>query len=373
MYIIGKHRYYSIMIYRAHKTRIYPTKEQEVILSKTVGTARYAYNWALDVCDERYKAGEKFDIYAVCRKWTSEKPEWAREIPSAISQKAVLNAGGAYRNMFNHLAKHPRHHKKGVNDSFYVNNQVGKLFGDRIKVQRIGSLKMAEPLRYEDCKIMSYVFSRKAGKWYVSVKVEILEDTRTTSTSVVGVDVGIKHWAVASDGTVCDSPKSLKHYERQLKRKQRLLERKAKGSKRREKAKLQVQKAYQKITNIKLDTIHKFTSTIAKNHGVVVVEDLNVEDMKESENRYIRKGIQNSAMYEIKRQLLYKCNNHIKVDRYFPSSKTCSNCGNVKETLSISDRSYHCDSCHITIDRDLNASINLRNKGLEIISGRSDR
>ena len=373
MYIIGKHRYYSIMISRAHKTRIYPNKQQEILLAKTVGTARYAYNWALDVCEERYKAGEKFDIYAVCRQWTSEKPEWAREVSSAISQKAILNAGGAYRNMFNHLAKHPRHHKKGVNDSFYVNNQKGKLFGDRIKVQRIGSLKMAEPLRYEDYKINSYVFSRKAGKWYVSVQVEILEDTRTTSTSVVGVDVGIKHWAVASDGTVCDSPKSLKHYERQLKRKQRLLARKQKGSKRREKAKLQVQKAYQKINNIKLDTIHKFTSTIAKNHGIVVVEDLDVKSMRESDNKYLRKGIQTSCMSEIHRQLLYKCNNYVQVDRYYPSSKTCSNCGNVKQDLTLSDRSYQCHSCGFTIDRDLNAALNLRNKGLEIISGRSDR
>ncbi len=362
------------MISRAHKIRIYPTKQQEIQLSKTVGTARYAYNWGIDICEAAYKAGEKHPSgYDLSNRWTKERPEWAYETSSSCVRKAFLNLHAAYSSYFRKSSGRPKFKKKGTHDSFYVQGDKIALRGRYVRFPLSGYIKMAEPLRYEDCKINSYVFSRKAGKWYVSVQVELLDDTRTTSTSVVGVDVGIKHWAVASDGTVCDSPKSLKHYERQLKRKQRLLARKAKGSKRREKAKLAVQKAYQKITNIKLDTIHKFTSTIAKNHGVVVVEDLNVEDMKSSDNKHIRKGIQNSCMSEIRRQLLYKCNNYVKVDRYFPSSKTCSNCGNVKENLSLSDRSYHCDSCHITIDRDLNASINLRNKGLEIISGRSDR
>ena len=302
-----------------------------------------------------------------------ERPAWATEVASTCVRRSFLNLDGAYKAFFRKARKRPKRHKKGVHDAFYVTNDKATIKGSRVRIPGVGYVRMAEPLRYEDCKVVSYVFSRKAGKWYVSVQVEILEDIRTDSTSVVGVDIGIKHWAVASDGTVCDSPKSLKHYERQLKRKQRLLARKAKGSKRREKAKLQVQKAYQKIQNIKLDTIHKFTATIAKNHGVVVVEDLDVKSMQESDNKHIRKGIQNSAMSESKRQLLYKCNNYVEVDRFYPSSKTCSNCGNVKENLSLSDRSYHCDSCHTTIDRDLNAALNLRNKGLEIISGRSDR
>ena len=362
------------MISRAHKIRLYPTKAQEIQLSKTVGTARYAYNWGIDICEAAYQNGEKHPTgYDLRARWTAERPEWAYEVSASCVYKSFLNLDGAYKALFKKVRQHPKRHKKGVHDAFHVAGDKATIRGSKVRVPGVGYVKMAEPLRYEDCKINSYVFSRKAGKWYVSVQVEILGDTRTTSTSVVGVDVGIKHWAVASDGTVCDSPKSLKHYERKLKRKQRLLARKAKGSKRREKAKLQVSKAYQKIQNIKLDTIHKFTAIIAKNHGVVVVEDLNVEDMKSSDNKHIRKGIQNSCMSEIRRQLLYKCNNHIKVDRYYPSSKTCSNCGNVKEDLSLSDRSYHCDSCHITIGRDLNAALNLRNKGLEIISGRSDR
>ena len=361
------------MIIRAHKTRIYPNKQQEILLAKTVGTARYAYNWALDVCEERYKAGEKFDIYAVCRQWTSEKPEWAKEVFSGAVTKSILNLGAAYKHFFQGLKKHPKRHKKGKRDAFYVSNDKSNIRGNTVRIPNGGYVRMAEKLRYDNFRILSYTFSRKAGKWYVSIKGELLKDLTSKSTSVVGIDVGIKHWAVASDGTVCDSPKSLKHYERQLKRKQRLADRRQKGSNRRAKARLAVQKAYQKIQNIKLDTIHKFTATIAKNHGIVVVEDLNVLELQESKNKHVRKGVQDSAMASLLWQLSYKCTNVVKVDRYFPSSKTCSNCGNVKENLTLSDRSYQCHSCGFTIDRDLNAAINLRNKGLEIISGRSDR
>ena len=363
------------MIQRTHKVRIYPNKAQEEVLRKTVGTTRYAYNWGLEKWEELYKKGERCSAYTLSRLWTEERPEWAKETSRKPQVRAFMHLEGAFKAFFRGQNKYPKFKSKAKSrKTFYVGNDEGKLYPNhRIQIPRVGHVKMVEDFRYPDSKIMSMIVSYEAGSWYVFIKCELPDTARTDSTSVVGVDVGIKHWAVASDGTVCDSPKSLKHYERQLKRKQRLLARKQKGSKRREKAKLAVSKAYQKIQNIKLDTIHKFTSTIAKNHGVVVVEDLDVKDMKSSENKHIRRGVQNSCMSEMRRQLLYKCNNHIKVDRYFPSSKTCSNCGNVKDNLTLSNRSYQCHSCGFTIDRDLNAALNLRNKGLEIISGRSDR
>lgn len=361
------------MISRAHKTRIYPNKRQQELMTKTIGVARYAYNWTLDRCEERYKNNQPFDIYAVSRQWTAERPEWSKEVCAAPIQKSLLNAGGAYKNMFKKLAKHPKYHKKGYNDSFYINNQAGKLYGNKVKIHKIGELTLAEPLRYDDCKIMSYVISKKADKWYISIQIELEDKPKTTSTSVVGIDVGIKHWATASDGTICDSPQSLKHYQRQLKRKQRIFSRRQKGSARKEKARIAVAKVYQKITNIKLDTIHKFTTTIAKNHGLVVMEDLNLDDLKKSKYKYVRKGLQDSAISELLFQLSYKCNNYLKVEKYFPSSKTCSNCGYVNNDLTLADRSFHCPSCDITIDRDFNAALNLQRKGLEFISGGSHR
>ena len=364
----------TCMTSRSHKIRLYPNKEQAIQLSKTAGTARFAYNWSIDICEEAYKNGEKHPSgYDLSSRWTSERPEWSLEVASSCIRRSFLHVDSAYKAFFQKRVKHPRHHKKGVHDSFYVSNDKGKVVGKKVRIPGVGYVRMSESLRYTDYKINSYIISKKADKWYVSIQCEIADDTRTESTSVVGVDVGISSWAIASDGTVCKSPSSLKDYERQLKRKQRLLARKQKGSNRRAKARLQVQKAYAKIRNIKLDTIHKFTSTIAKNHGLVVVEDLSVKDMQESDNKYIRRGVQNSAMSEIIRQLKYKCNNHLVVDRFFPSSKTCSNCGNVKNDLTLSDRTYSCSCCGMVLDRDMNAALNLQKKGLEFIYGRSDR
>ena len=163
---------------------------------------------------------------------------------------------------------------------------------------------MREALRYEDARVLSYVISCVSGEWYVSIQCEILEDVRTDSTSIVGVDVGIKHWAVASDGLTLDEPKRLKHLRREVKRKQRLADRKKKGSQNRRKAYQKVSKLYHRIDNIKKDAIHKFTSTIAKNHGIVVIEDLCIEVMRKGV-KSLRKGVQNSAMGELHRQLLY--------------------------------------------------------------------
>ena len=362
------------MTQRSHKIRLYPNKEQAVQLSKTAGTARFAYNWSIDICEEAYKNGEKHPSgYDLSNRWTSERPEWSLEVASSCIRRSFLHVDSAYKAFFQKRVKHPKHHKKGVHDSFYFQGDRGRVLNKKVRIPGVGYVRMAESLRYTDYKINSYVISKKAGNWYVSIQCDIPDERRTESESVVGVDVGISSWAIASDGTVCKTPSSLKDYERQLKRKQRLLARKQKGSNRRAKARIQVAKAYAKINNIKQDTIHKFTATIAKNHGLVVVEDLSVKDMQESDNKYVRKGVQNSAMSEIIRQLKYKCNNYYTVDRFYPSSKTCSNCGKVKEDLTLSDRTYQCRSCGFTIDRDMNAALNLQKKGLEFIYGRSDR
>lgn len=362
------------MIYRAHKIRLYPNKEQETLLAKTAGTARFAYNWGIDFCETAYKNKEKHPSgYDLRKQWIKDHPEWANEVAASCLYQSILNVAVSYRRFFDKKSNHPKYHKKGIHDSFYIASDKASIANKKIRLPKIGYVKMAEELRYNDCRINSYTIRKKAGVWYAVVQVVVPEDTRTISSTVVGVDVGIKNWAIASDGTTCESPSRLRHLERILRRKQRLLARKCKGSNRREKAKMVVSKAYNKIHNVKLDTIHKFTSAISKNHGVVVVEDLSVKDMQTADNKYIRKGVHNSMMSEIIRQLTYKCNSFIKVDRYYASSKTCSNCGNVKQNLTLSDRDYKCAVCGFHSDRDLNAALNLRNKGLEFIYGRSDR
>ena len=354
------------MIQRAHTIKLKPNKHQAVLLSKTAGTARYAYNWGLAKWNELYEKGEKCDPYMLSRFWTQERPDWALEVYNGSARMALLNLGGAFKAFFQGFRSHPTFHRKGQRDSFYVSNDKAKLYGSKIRLPNIGRVRMTETLRYSDCKIMSYTVRRKADGWYVTISIEIEEDRRTDSESFVGVDVGCKHLAVASDGTICDTPGKLKDLERQLRRRQRLLSRKAKGSHNRAKARLRLSRTFQRIQNIKQDTVHKFTAHIAKNHGTVCLETLDVKSMHTGENKYVRKGVQNSCMSEIHRQLRYKCNNFIEVDKYFPSSKTCSNCHSLKADLDLSDRVYKCDNCHIEIDRDLNAALNLRQEGFRI-------
>ena len=336
------------------------------MLAKTAGTARYAYNWGLAKWNELYKAGEKCSAYSLISLWKQERPDWALEVGAAFLQRPFMHLEGAFKAFFRGQRKHPTFHKKGLRDGFYVPNTEIKLKGRKIRLPKLGFVRMTETLRYHDVKLLSAAVKHQADGWYVVIQVELEEERRTDRDSFVGVDVGCTTLATASDGTVCESPARLKDLERQLRRKQRLLARKQKGSSNRAKARLKVARTWQRINNIKQDAVHKFTATVAKNHGTVCIEKLDVKGMKEGDNKYVRKGVQLSCMSEILRQLKYKCNSFIEVDRYFPSSKTCSNCHSLKADLDLSDRTYHCPSCGHTINRDLNAALNLLKEGLRI-------
>ena len=354
------------MIKRAHKIKLKPNKAQAVMLAKTAGTARYAYNWGLAKWNELYEAGEKCSAYSLMSLWKQERPEWALEVGAACLQRPFMHLEGAFKAFFRGVRRYPTFHKKGLRDGFYVPNTHFKLHGNRIRLPKCGLVRMTERLRYEDVKVVSAAVKHQADGWYVVIQVELAEERRTEADSFVGVDVGCTQLATASDGTTCDSPAKLKDLERQLKRRQRLLSRKQKGSNNRAKARLKLSRTCQRINNIKQDAVHKFTAAVAKNHGTVCIEKLDVKDMKEGVNKYVRKGVQLSCMSEILRQLKYKCNNFIEVDRFYPSSKTCSNCHSLKADLDLSDRVYTCQSCGLKIDRDLNAALNLLKEGLRI-------
>lgn len=354
------------MIQRAHKIKLKPNKHQAIMLAKTAGTARYAYNWGLAKWNELYEAGEKCSAYGLISLWKQERPDWALEVGAACLQRPFMHLEGAFKAFFRGARKHPTFHKKGLRDGFYVPNTHFKLRGNKVQLPKCGLIRMTEHLRYADVKVVSAAVKHQADGWYVVIQVELEEERRTESDSFVGVDVGCTTLATASDGTICESPGKLKDLECQLRRKQRLLARKAKGSHNREKARYAVSRTWQRINNIKQDTVHKFTAAVAKNHGTVCIEKLDVKGMQTGDNKYVRKGVQASRMSEILRQLRYKCNNFIEVDRFYPSSKTCSNCGSVNAELTLADRTYHCPSCGYTINRDLNAALNLLKEGLRI-------
>lgn len=358
-------------MHRAHLIRMYPTKEQEVMLKKTAGTTRYVYNWALDKWKSMYSdwmedhSKQKPSFSILSNIWTATKPEWAHEIACSPQQNAIKNLGAAFQNLWRGTGKYPTFHKKGRKDSFTVANDKARIYGDRISLPNIGRVKLAEEPRFEG-KVMSYTVSHYAGQWHVSIQYELSDSLPhpNNPTSVVGIDVGLKHIAVASDGTVCDAPESLKKLDKKLRKVQREVSKKQKGSNNRAKALLKKQRIQNKINNIRKDVTHKFTTAITKNHGIVVTEDLHIQEMKnKAQYKSLRRSFAASMMGMILWQLKYKALEYHTVDRFYPSTKMCSSCGNVKDHIDLGERVYRCEHCGAVIDRDLNAAINLKNAG----------
>jgi len=351
---------------RSHKIRLDPTVKQEVAMRQAAGTARFTWNYALAMWKKQYddfKLGlaTKPDVYSISRRWTQEKPDWAREVACGLQNRAIMTLGKAMISFWNGKTNFPKFHKKSDKSSFYVANSHGYIKDGRIHITNVGKVKLAEAPRFEG-RTLCYTVSHSAGKWFVSVQVELTEPiVPNPSLSVVGVDVGIKNIAVASDGTSLPNPHFLIKQQRQLKYYQRQLARQVKGSNRRNATKTRIAKIHQKIVNQRQDCVHKFTTALAKNHGTAVIETLDIESMKSSDKVWMNRALQDTCMREVHRQLEYKMRELVKAPKFFPSSKTCSSCGDVKESLPPSIRVYRCQ-CGLEIDRDLNAALNLRNR-----------
>ena len=232
----------------------------------------------------------------------------------------------------------------------------------------IGRVRVAEQIRFEG-KVMGYTVSHYAGQWHLIAQVNVEGDVKpycANPESVVGIDVGLLNPAVASDGTKLELPKeTLDKLDTKLRRQQKALSRSQRNSRNHAKLLIKKQRTQNKINNIRKDAVHKFTTAIAKSHGKVVIEDLDIKEMKDkAPSRAVRRAHNSSLMGAIHRQLSYKVQHLIKVNRFFPSSKTCSNCGHIRSDLDLSERTYRCDHCEAVIDRDLNAAINLMKSGL---------
>ena len=359
---------------RAHIIRLYPTQDQEKQLKNTIGCARYAYNWALEKWREMYaahdkdKASPKPSALKLTKLWTQEKPGWAHETAYCSQQRAIHNVGVAYQRLRRGLSAKPKFHKKGGKETFYVDNAKVAWYGNRIQLPDIGRVRVAEQIRFEG-KVMGYTVSHYAGQWHLIAQVNAEGDVKpycANPESVVGIDVGLLNPAVASDGTKLELPtEKLQKLDAKLRRQQKALSRSQRNSRNHAKLLIKKQRTQNKINNIRKDAVHKFTTAIAKSHGTAVIEDLDIKEMKDkAPARSVRRAYNSSLMGAIRWQLSYKVQHLIKVNRFFPSSKTCSNCGHIKGDLTVGERTYRCDNCGAVIDRDLNAAINLMKSGL---------
>ena len=352
------------------KIRLELNNKQITLARKHAGTARFAYNWGLAKSQKLIENGGKrpsgIDLHKL---WVSEvkaQNKWTYEVSKCSPQQAFRNLDEAYKRVFKVKGvKSPRFKKKGIKDSFYLEGSI-QVKNNRIKLPKFGWLKCSEDL--PSCEVKNVVVSRHSEHWLVSFKIEHLPQITEKKREKVGVDVGIKTLATMSDGNESPAVRAYRKYLRKLKKAQRQVSKKfIQGIKKQSnnyfKAKKKVAKIHYKIACLRRDALHKLTSNLAKNHSEIIIEDLNILGM--SKNHKLASAILDGGFYEFRRQLEYKAGWYgAKVtiaNRYYPSSKMCSRCGNIKERLSLAERIYKCEVCHLEVNRDLNAALNLEN------------
>ena len=350
------------------KVSIKLNNKQTTLANKHAGVARYAYNWGKSVCDLAMKNKEHrptaIDLHKKFVKEEKTIKSWLYEVSKCSPQQGLRNLDEAYKRTFKVKSSHfPKFKKKGQHDSFYLEGAI-KTNSNKIKVPKFGWLRCSETL--PECEVKNVVISKTANQWFIAFKIPFEPQITNKMNGVVGVDLGIKTLAVLSDGKVFEAVKPYKRNKRKLKILQRRLSKKQKGSQNRKKACVKIAKLHYRIANIRKDTTHKLTTYLSKNHTECVIEDLCVRGT--SKNHKLASAILDGGFSEFRRQLEYKCQWYGStltiVDRFYPSSKTCSGCGNVKKELKLSEREYVCENCGLVIDRDLNAAINLRNKSV---------
>ena len=378
---------------RAYKVEINPTDEQKSKIHQTIGVSRFIYNFYIARNKEIYHREGKFISGMDFSKWLNKEyipnnqdKKWIKEVSSKATKQAIMNGDKAFRDFFKKAKGFPRFKKKKNQDVkayFPKNNKTDwTLERHRVKIPTLGWVRLKE-FGYipKNSIVKSGTVSQKADRYYVSILVEETDiKISNPNNAGVGIDLGIKEFAVCSDGIKfknINKTSTVKKVEKKLKREQRKLSRKYESLKIRNKKEkggnvtsqniqkqvVKVQKLHQRLANIRTDYINKIVSSIIKQKpSYITIEDLNVKGMMK--NKHLSKAIASQKFFEFKTKLMSKCKqNNIElriVDRFYPSSKTCSNCGKIKKDLKLSDRIYKCD-CGFTIDRDLNASINLKN------------
>jgi putative transposase len=366
-------------IYKAFMVELDPNNKQVTKFKQNAGAARWAYNWALEQKKKALNAKIKVPNYIELSRSLTElrKTEitWSRQVSRKNLQLAIEDCDNAFNAFFKRYNKgFPGFRvKENKNQNFKLANISPLQINGWIKLPKIGKVKLKEkdylPL---DSRILSVTVSSKANRWFASVLIEIEQaELPKATTDILGVDLGIKTLATCSDGTSYSNPKPLKRYLKKLKKLNRQHSKKQKGSNNKEKSRIKLAKLHFKISNIRKDTLHKVTTSLIQRANVLVIEDLSVSDMLK--NKGLSLAISDIGFYEFRRQLEYKAKWYgrqvLVADRYFPSSKTCSGCGNVKDKLLLSERTYNCEKCKLSIDRDLNAAINLKQLSTDGLSG----
>ncbi|MDN3398478.1 IS200/IS605 family element RNA-guided endonuclease TnpB [Psychrobacter sp. APC 3426] len=367
-------------ILKAHKVRLYPNEGQQIFFAKSFGCTRFIWNRMLSDKIEYYNE-HKTELKNTPAHYKKEF-EWLKEVDSLALANVQQNLRAAYNKFFKQGAGFPKFKKKGIKDSYTTNNQKGTVAvtNNTVKLPKIGHIKARLPSKINGLIKSATISRTPSGKYYVSLLVETIVNELPKTHSNIGIDLGLTDFIVLSDGTKVANPTFLSKLQHKLAREQKILakrravakadQRKLSDSRNYQKQKIKVAKVYERITNCRKDFLHKLSFNLIKNHDVIAIEDLNVKGMVK--NKKLAKAISDSSWSTFTTMLNYKAEWYgkklVKIDRWYPSSKTCSGCGHLltKAELPLQVRSWNCPSCLQSNDRDINASINILNEGLKL-------
>ena len=365
---------------RAYKYRIYPTEEQKVMLAKTFGCCRYVYNWARTLKEKAYKEGgekiSEFDMNAKVRHELRKEAPWLEEVSSKAIEFTISDLYNAYDNFFEHRAKYPNYRSKHDRQHFHTRGAIRVNFKRcTINIPTIKDIPCVFHRRFDTkkCTIKQVgVELLPSGVYRVSILVDDKEPEPIKASidpdKTLGIDTGLKHFAVLSDGQTYEPTHEARKEKRKLKLLNRRLTKKEIGSRQFRILKNRIARLHEKVSNRRRDHIHKLTHYIAcENQATTIcVEDLNVKGMQR--NKHLAYNLADASIGEFYRQLEYKCRwagkNYVKIDRFAPSSKRCNHCGHIYKGLKLSEREWTCPECGTHHDRDLNAAINIKHFGL---------
>jgi len=364
---------------KSYKYKLKPNDEQIVLLNKHFGSIRFAYNYFLNERKKEYETNKNtINYYDNAKSLTELKKQeeysWLNEINSQSLQDSLKNLETAYKNFFRFKKGFPKFKSKHNRNSFCV-PQFVKLENGKLKIP-----KFKEPIDLILSRSFTGIIKQctisktPTNEYFVSILVETEHIKLEKTDKSIGIDLGLKDFVITSEGYKYKNNRYTKTYQTLLKKHQQHLSRKTKGSNRYQKQKLKVAKIHKKITNSRLDNLHKVSSELIKKYDLIVLEDLNIKGM--IKNHKLSKHISDASWSKFIELLTYKAEWNdkkiVKIDRFFPSSKTCNSCGYINQNLKLDMREWTCPSCNTKLDRDLNASINILNEGYKLISSGID-